>query len=110
MYKEALFTETAFKRGNMSSKQLFRVERGKDGNNLIKAYNNVPEGYTPREKEFFSFMEAKQCLVSQSGQAYQRAYQQFQYDIRMDEDCCEQREFDDLFMEDIADVAETTTA
>ena len=110
MYIETLnSTQKVFSKDTMTSKTLFRIEIGKNGNNLIKAYQNVPSGYTPKEKEFFDFMEAKQCLVSQSGQTYQKAYQQFQYDIKLDEDCCETKEFNELFKGETENV-ETTTA
>lgn len=94
----------------MTIKRLFRIETGKDGNEYIKAYQNVPEDYTPKEKEFFNFMEAKQCLISQSGQKYQMAYDTFQYNLGLEEDGCETRDFNSLFLEELSDVEETTTA
>jgi len=86
-------------------KKLFRVETSKSGKAVIRAYNNVPTSYETKENEFFNFLEAKQILISQSGQEYQDAYSEFQYNMGLEEDACPTLQF-----KEDSDVEQTTTA
>lgn len=89
----------------MSKRKLFRIE-DYAGKSMIKAYSQVPTSYQPKENEFFNFLEAKQRLVSQSGQVFELARLEFEHNLQMDEDSCVILDFE----EETEDVEQTTAA